>query len=258
MNNTTWADCDSEGDSEGASNVRWISRFLNKPENEFLCEVDFDFINDRFNLTGLHHEVQNYRQAYEVLLDSPLSTNLSHDLYQSIDIFAAHLYGLIHARFILTYRGMQKMLQMYQEGRFGTCPRILCEKERVLPIGISDLPNAYPVRVFCPRCVDIYQPSHENFSSLDGAYFGSTFPHLLNQLMPTLLSRSSAPSDTIYLPRIFGFRLYKPERTYPSLRRLMSPNPHLLPPNEQALGAGGQTADSTATGSQQQAGEAKQ
>ena len=62
------------------------------------------------------------------------------------------LYGLIHARYILTSRGMNAVAEKYQHGHFGRCPRVLCQQQPVLPVGRSDLPRNYTVNVYCPMC----------------------------------------------------------------------------------------------------------
>jgi casein kinase II subunit beta len=49
--------------------VQWISWFLSSKGNEYFCEVDEDFILDRFNLTGLNNEVANYAQALDLITD---------------------------------------------------------------------------------------------------------------------------------------------------------------------------------------------
>ena len=49
---------------------QWIFWFLSSKGNEYFCEVEEDFILDRFNLTGLNNEVSNYAQALDLITDN--------------------------------------------------------------------------------------------------------------------------------------------------------------------------------------------
>lgn len=48
----------------------WITWFLSTKGNEYFCEVDEEYILDRFNLTGLNAEVQNYGQSLDLITDT--------------------------------------------------------------------------------------------------------------------------------------------------------------------------------------------
>lgn len=109
----------------------WIDWFLETKGNEYYCEVDEDYILDRFNLTGLNVEVQQYYAealdmitdnlgniyicVFWLVIDCGLYYIIDDERYDEkardqIERAARHLYGLIHARFIITTRGVAKMV----------------------------------------------------------------------------------------------------------------------------------------------------
>lgn len=59
----------------------------------------------------------------------------------------------------------------------------------MLPVGLSDIPFNYAVSVFCPKCLEVYHPRSTRQSTVDGAFFGTTFCHLFllahSELVPT-------------------------------------------------------------------------
>ena len=115
------------------------------------------------------------------------------------------LYGLIHARFILTPKGLQMMKEKYAKNIFGACPRILCDKQLVLPIGMSEDLSISRVKVYCPKCHEVYIPRMK-FIDVDGAYFGNSFPHIFLQTFPELKPKVG---PTSFVPKIYGFKLYQ-------------------------------------------------
>ena len=58
--------------------------------------------------------------------------------YLSIYQEATDIYGLIHARYIITPKGLAIMREKYTKGAFGVCPRVLCERQHTLPVGMSE------------------------------------------------------------------------------------------------------------------------
>ncbi|KAG1502813.1 hypothetical protein G6F47_003298 [Rhizopus delemar] len=184
----------------------WIDWFLDSKGNEYFCEVDEEYILDRFNLTGLNLEVQQYYlEALDMITDNLDEEKFDDKARDQIERAARHLYGLIHARFIITSRGLIKMLEKYKKAEFGRCPRVLCNLQPLLPVGLSDVPCVKTVKLYCPKCEDIYNPKSSRHASIDGAYFGTSFPHMLFQAhanyMPT-------KSNDRYEPRIFGFKIH--------------------------------------------------
>ncbi|TYH41959.1 hypothetical protein ES332_D11G030000v1 [Gossypium tomentosum] len=194
-----------ESDVSGSDgdDTSWISWFCNLRGNEFFCEVDDDYIQDDFNLCGLSSQVPYYDYALDLILDIESSHEEQNELVESA---AEMLYGLIHARFILTSKGMAAMLDKYKNYDFGRCPRVYCCGQPCLPVGQSDFPRSSTVKIFCPRCEDIYCP-RSKYQDIDGAYFGTTFPHLF---LMTYSHLKPLKASQIYVPRVFGFKLHNP------------------------------------------------
>lgn len=213
---------------------QWISWFLSSKGNEYFCEVEEDYILDRFNLTGLNNDVQHYSQALDLITDNlgqyqnfersmsvaelvrHTDDEIQDELRATLDVQARHLYGLIHARWIVTARGLSKMvctknftrqisirpahfhrsqLDKYKRSDFGRCPRVLCQAQPLLPVGLTDIPYEKSVKLYCGRCEDIYSPKSTRHGSIDGAYFGTSFPHLLFLVYPALIPPKSGPAD---------------------------------------------------------------
>merc|ERR1712083_946728 len=103
------------------------------------------------------------------------------------------LYGLIHSRYIVTNRD------------FGECPYVYCSQTALLPVGLTDEKNRESVKLYCPSCENIYRPKSSRYEQVEGAHFGTTFPHLFFLTFPEL--KPDKPKE--YVPKIFGFAVHK-------------------------------------------------
>jgi casein kinase II subunit beta len=102
---------DSSEMTASEDETSWISWFVSIRGNDFFCEVEETFIQDDFNLTGLSTQVPYYDYALDMILDVDIPLDsLSDEQHEIVETAAEVLYGLIHARYILTSAGMHKMV----------------------------------------------------------------------------------------------------------------------------------------------------
>jgi len=167
----------NEDSSASGHDEPWIQWFCGLKGHEMFCEVERSYIEDGFNLYGLRACVSNFSDCLDLILDriGPDDSDDSH-LTQS----ACTLYGLIHARYIITAHGLDAMYNKYAAKEFGTCPLVQCAGQPVLPVGLKDEMGADTVKIYCPKCQCVYHPppvrsrssSHHNntgAAGVDGA-----------------------------------------------------------------------------------------
>lgn len=112
------------------------------------------------------------------------------------------------------------MQRKYNMTEFGHCPRLVCRRQPVVPMGVSDRVHIDVLKIYCPRCRQVYEPTiAPGVQPVDGAYFGTTFPNLffmsfehlipgpIDQVRPSLQSlllrlEASAPCFILLLETI--------------------------------------------------------
>eukprot|EP00123_Amoebidium_parasiticum_P005126 comp16376_c0_seq1/m.14230 comp16376_c0_seq1/g.14230 ORF comp16376_c0_seq1/g.14230 comp16376_c0_seq1/m.14230 type:complete len:313 (-) comp16376_c0_seq1:6-944(-) len=190
----------SMSSSESAS---WIELHCRKRGNKYLCEVEESYIEDAFNLFGLRSSVSNYSKALSLILDDEEDEIQSVEQYKKINKSAERLYGYIHARYIITSRGLSRMCQKYQRGDFGHCASPGCHHHPLLPMGTTDIIKREKMRLLCPSCEETF--AVEN-TTLDGAYFGTSWVQMLFFTFP---ETKPAKYPTKYTPRVFGYKVHR-------------------------------------------------
>lgn len=198
---------DSEEDEDFSGEGGWINWYCSLKGHEALAEVEEEYMKDNFNLCGLRSKVQYFDLALEMILstESPDEEDLLDSEFVDVYRDAVDLYALIHARYIISPRGLQVMRAKYLKSAFGTCPRVNCYWQAVLPVGSTEEARVSSVKLYCPRCEQLYCSKLKK-ADLDGAVFGPSFPHIFLQTYPVLVP-AEYPSP--FVPRVFGFKLHK-------------------------------------------------
>ena len=182
----------------------WIHWFCKLEGNEFFVEIDEDFIKNKANLIGI--KCKDYLKKL-LSPTAPSDNSVNEDLEEELQGIK-EVYGLIHKRFITTSKGLALMREKYLNGVFGRCPRVVCDKQVLIPVGLSEDIKYSKVKVYCPICGQVYKPSrHKGRSvSLDGAYFGTSFAQIFFMNYPDL--KPKIKKEKVYIPKLYGFRIF--------------------------------------------------
>ncbi|CAO3616864.1 unnamed protein product [Cunninghamella echinulata] len=147
-----------------------------------------------------------------------------------IEPYAIMLYGLIHQRYLLSRNGLRIMAERYASGAFGLCPRVYCGRCPVIPCGRYDEVGKESVKLYCPSCLDLYNPPNSIYHRVDGAHFGTTYAHLMFENFSELIPLARGH---IYQPKIFGFRVNERSRAGPRMQWLrMRPPEYIMNDDE--------------------------
>ena len=189
----------------------WITKFRKRRGNEWLEEIDRDFLRDYTNFTGLDEEVSYLSHGLHIIMSDGLYLDSNGNSKIRTKTEGKHLeaaemlYSLIHARFLLTNKGLEKLLKKFKDGFYGSCPRYYCEKTTVLPIGMYDKYGKGNVKTYCPSCEDVYHNDIPGKELADGACFGTSLPQVFFMAYPAL-----HPASTLghYVPKLYGFKIH--------------------------------------------------
>ena len=95
-------------------------------------------------------------------------------------------------------------------GLFERCPRVLCENELCIPYGESVEPGKGTIKLYCPRCQEVYNTSNDN-KKLDGCAFGPYFANMFILQFPDLPNKHRLD----FFPKLHGFKVHESSKNHP-------------------------------------------
>jgi len=90
-------------------------------------------------------------------------------------------------------------LEKYKNYDFGRCPRVYCCGQPCLPVGQSDIHRSSTVKIYCPKCEDIYYPR----SKYQGSILTILLPDCLSAYVFQTLTSSWEPKPTLFLYQVW-------------------------------------------------------
>ncbi|KAK8893154.1 hypothetical protein M9Y10_021569 [Tritrichomonas musculus] len=183
---------------------RWIDTFLRSPNAKLFVRIEDEFLQNTFNITGIKQKMTHFTPAYELIRRNTTNSARGEIDFSTIEKESKILYGLIHARFLLTKSGLQLMYEKYQKKEFQECPRVYCKGTQCLPYGISEDVGVEKVKMFCPCCRDIYDLIDPDVKDIDGSCFGPSWVHMFLQRYSSVVPKDP---PRVYVPKIYGFKI---------------------------------------------------
>jgi casein kinase II subunit beta len=195
------------------ADTSWVAWFLQTPRGSIFIQIDSDYLNTNYNYYGLRQKVPNFKYSLDLIRGPYIQPESRPPEWPAdIDDYGLCLYGLLHARYLLTVAGQEAMRRKFTGDAFPRCPRMLCRGCVCLPYGQSDDIAQSSVQLFCPNCQDVYASNDPKFANMDGAFFGPNWVHFFLGRYPSFVPREQPEK---YVPRIFGFRVARAEATAP-------------------------------------------
>ena len=102
------------------------------------------------------------------------------------------------------------------------------------------------VKLYCPKCMDVYTPKSSRHHHTDGAYFGTGFPHMLFMVHPEY--RPKRPTNQ-FVARLYGFKIHSLayQLQYQAAANFKQPNTSTVVPSTTTSVAGGGGGGGTST-----------
>lgn len=185
-----------------------------------LVEVELGFITSRAVRDSVAGDFSNFEIAVELITDRHCSRGFwaigDREAFvrklENVLKEAIMIYERIHAKYIATKRGLEKMRERIDCGFYGVCPRYKCNNHHLIPMGPSFQHNKGKIEFYCSLCKDDYcnMKYLKQFKDVDGACFGPAFPVKYLQEYP-----ESDNDELEYVkPTVYGFRLFMKDKEY--------------------------------------------
>ena len=153
--------------------------WLDKSPTSWLVDIDDYFRQSTVSYYGLNTIVPHCTRATAVIKGRSVDlSSLSKDQIEKLASSCRLLYGLLHQRYVTSEDGIRQLHAKVQRGVYGKCPRTACKGQHVIPMGLSIELGVDTVKLWCPKCHDIYNCD----SKLDGAFFGPDLPVMFHKL----------------------------------------------------------------------------
>jgi casein kinase II subunit beta len=89
----------SSESEESTQDKYWVPDFLTQKGHDYLCEVDDEYMTDRFNLTGIMNEIPQCSKVVALITDQLSDAEYGDEQLNELDSQAKIFYGLVHARY---------------------------------------------------------------------------------------------------------------------------------------------------------------